>query len=201
MGLAIAVAAGLAALALALLCVPVELRFRLDADERVQARGTLVWLFGLVRKELAGRDDTAPKPARRRGPKKRPSRRRRPLEPAARVLRVVRTPGLAPRTARTLRCLFRSVRWRRLRADLRIGLADPADTGDLFALVGPATVLLWRASGGRVSIQPAFADEAVVRGRAAGMLRIVPLRPLACALAFALSRPALRAAWRARRRR
>jgi hypothetical protein len=66
---------------------------------------------------------------------------------------------------------------------------DPADTGRLWAVLGPLGSLL---SSRDVVLEPSF-DEVCLRFRAAAQLRFVPLQLLFSSSAFLLSPPVIRA--------
>ena len=77
---------------------------------------------------------------------------------------------------------------------MRLGLGDPADTGRLWAIVGPLSVAAQGIRSARVRVEPAFM-EAVLEFDARGRMRLVPVQFLALAIGFALSPPSVRA-WR-----
>ena len=77
---------------------------------------------------------------------------------------------------------------------MRLGLGDPADTGRLWAVVGPVNAIA-RSRGADIRIEPDFL-EPVLEIQADGHVAIVPLRILLLATGFVLSPPAIRA-WRA----
>ncbi len=77
---------------------------------------------------------------------------------------------------------------------MRLGLGDPADTGRLWAFLGPLNAAAQNLRNAEVRIEPEFVDptfEFEINGR----VRLVPLQFLALATAFALSPPSIRA-WR-----
>jgi hypothetical protein len=76
---------------------------------------------------------------------------------------------------------------------MRLGLGDPADTGRLWAVVGPLSAAA-QLRNAELRIEPEFADP-VLELRADGRVLLVPLRFLIVAIAFALSPPTIRA-WR-----
>jgi hypothetical protein len=79
-----------------------------------------------------------------------------------------------------------------LRLDLRLGLGDPADTGRLWAVVGPLAVMAQDLRSVQLRIEPEFM-EPVLEFEAEGRMRFMPLRLVALAIAFALSPAAIRA--------
>lgn len=148
--------------------------------------------FGLVAKELALGSREHREPARA-------AQGARPLRDVRRVAAFVQSRGLLRRARRYAGSIQRAIRVRELVGVARIGLDDPADTGELWGMVGPASVLLARRYPG-FAIVPSFAGEEIdIEGRC--RIAVVPLELLATTVAFALSPPFLRAAiaaWRAR---
>ncbi len=182
---ALAVLAGL----LLLLAVPIELAFRCRGIDELDAQLRLGWLFGLVRLNLP-----------RRG-KHRSSRRKPATSPAktqnsrrARGLALLRQEAFRRRAWRLLQDLLRALHVHDLALQLRLGLGDPADTGRLWAFVGPLGAALQARRNVHLDLQPEFGD-AVLEYEARGRLTLVPLQFLMLAVAFALSPPSIRA-WR-----
>jgi hypothetical protein len=188
------VVAGLLGLLLLLLAVPVDVEFRLQGIEPLTGHVGVRWLFGLVRHRI---------PAPRAGeatptPGGEPKAARAPARPGARsrkrnVLAALRQGAFRRRVHRLARDLVRAVHLHRLRLHLRLGLGDPGDTGRLWAVVGPLNAVA-RLRNAELRIEPEFAD-AVLEFQADGRLRLVPLRFLILAIAFALS-PSTMRAWR-----
>lgn len=181
---------------LALLAVPLELAFSVRRHGgRREGRGSLRWLFGLVRVRLGGPGERV-----RAGPGRPAARRPRARRPrrggggARRMLALVQVEGFGSRLLRLARDLFRRIRIQELSLRIRLGLDDPADTGRLWAVVGPLAMLPGLR---RVAIEPEFAAETCeLDGR--GRIRIVPLRLLSVLLRFALSPVTLRAVYATR---
>ena len=189
--LAVALLGGL----LALLAVPLEIAFQLDRVEALEGHVSFRWLFGLVRVRLAVPRvrPTPPGPA----PKPRPARERRRRKAgagAARGFAVLRQAAFRRRVQRLLADLVRAIDVRRLRLLVRLGLGDPADTGFLWALLGPLGAAVGSLRGAEVRIEPEFM-ESVLELHSRGRVRVIPLRILALASCFALSPPSIRA-WR-----
>jgi hypothetical protein len=172
--------------ALLVLAVPVNLNFRFRGIEAPEAHVEVGWLFGLVhhRIQLSGR---ARRTRSYSGPTRRGVR-------GAQVAAVLRQGAFRRRLMRLFRDLFNAAHVSDLAVRLRLGLGDPADTGRLWALVGPLSAVAQRLANAQISVQPEFIDaklEFDVRGR----MVIVPLQLLAVVMAFALSPPSIRA-WR-----
>jgi hypothetical protein len=185
--------AGIAAGVLLLLAVPVDVAFAVRRRER--ARVTVAWLWGRMRLPVP----TGPAKPKAPKPKKKRKERRRPrVSGGRRALAVLRTPDFPRRALRLVGDLRRCVRIRRLELALRLGTGDPADTGRLWGLVGPAAALVPVPPGAHVEVSPAF-EEAVFDLDGRGEVRVVPAAVLAVVAGFLLSPTALRAGWAAAR--
>ena len=120
----------LIALAVALLCVPVEFHASAGTGAR-RFSGRLVWLFGLVKKEI-----------RASGQKRKPREKKKQNTASPRVLfGYLRVQGLFRQVLQLVRGVLKRVHFRRTRIDLEVNAGDPAEAGMCFALLGPLTVL------------------------------------------------------------
>lgn len=182
--IALAILAGL----LLLLAVPIDLAFRCRGIDAPDAQLRLRWLFGLLRIERHWprpvRDASAPAAA-----KKRKNR--------SRGLALLRQDAFRQRLWRLLKDLLRALHIHDLALQLKLGLGDPADTGRLWAVVGPLSAVLQGRRNVRLDLQPEFVDAAL-EFDAQGRLTLIPLQYLALALVFALSPPSIQA-WRSLR--
>lgn len=193
-----ALAAGLAAflaaalmLLLGLLAIPVVLDFRIAWDKVLSDDVRLRWAFGLVRFRVrlkGARQERPQKPARKPRPRSRSWSRGRDL------LRAARDEALRRRMRRLIGDLWRAVGKRDLRLRIRIGLGDPADTGRLWAAVGPIRGML-ASLPADVDIEPDFVDSTLAVD-ASGGIRVVPLRLVFLGVALFASPPV----WRGLRR-
>lgn len=177
-----------------LLAVPLRVAFELERVETFRGALTLHWLFGLVRIRIrvpgAGATPREPEAIRAR---RRPARRSR----RANLMAVLGQAAFRQRVYRLIRDLYGAMHLRRLRLRVRLGLGDPADTGRLWALVGPLHAAARCLRHAEVMIEPEFV-EPVFEFRAQGRLLLVPLQFLVLAIGFALS-PASMRAWRSLR--
>ena len=188
------VVAGLLGLVLLLLAVPVDVEFRLEGIEPFTGQVGVRWLFGLVRfhvpvpraRKPTRRTEAKPKAARVRA---RPKARGRHRD----VLAALGQAAFRRRVYRLVGDLVRAAHLHRLRLFMRLGLGDPADTGRLWAVVGPLNAVA-QLRNAELRIEPEFV-EPVLEFQADGRLLLVPLRFLILAIAFALSPPTIRA-WR-----
>lgn len=187
----IAIVVGLPVL---LLAVPVEMVFRFEGIEAFNGQITLRWLFGLVRFRIRipgvshapAEPKTAPAAKVRVKPEKRSHR--------PDVLAVLRQAAFRRRVFRFAADLVRAAHLRRLRLRLRLGLGDPADTGRLWAFVGPLNAVAQKLQHAQVQIEPEFMDP-VFEFQAHGRLLLIPLQVVILAISFALAPASIRA-WR-----
>lgn len=171
---------------LLILSIPLDLALRLDVNDRTRFSLKLVWLFGLVGKELGRRKKKAK-------PKKvKPKKDKEKKGGVRKAFKILRTKGLLRQIKILVTDVFKSLNIRQLRADFRIGLDNPADTGILFAYIGPAFVFLNHHGRYSVSIEPSFEDEAILEGYMKAVIRLLPIRLVLSLLKFAFSFPVLR---------
>lgn len=167
------------------LAIPIDLAFTLQREERLQTRVTLGWLFGLVKIPLSVKGEKAESTA----PKKpRHTQSRRKLHMGA----MLRSQGFLARVLRLLRRLKDCVHIRHLRLHILLGLDDPADTGQLWGIVGPLTLAVPVPASTDLSIQPEFTG-ATCQVNGEGVLRIVPIEIIGTLCIFALSPVTIRA--------
>lgn len=180
---------------LALLAVP--LRIALVADPRAPApiQVHASWLFGLVRGPLRTDATRASKTQKRA--KRAKATKRRPMS-VGQGIRLLRAIGGLERIRQLLRDLVASlhpnVDWLRI----ELGLGDPAETGQAWAVLGPVSAWLLFRYDGVVSVQPNFMDAAfAVEGRADFL--VVPLQTLAIVVSYVASPRTLRGLYLAHR--
>ena len=174
--------ASLAGLVIFILSVPLDLTFSLDTQERSKFRLRFSWLFGLVSKEA--------KKGKQKKPEEKPAKKSR--FDFRTTLRILRTKGLLRQVKSLIKGILGQLRIRELIADLRVGLGNPADTGVLFAFVGPTTVFVNSLTTHQLMVQPAFGDEAVLDGYLSGHIRLWPIRLVTVFLTAAFSLTTIR---------
>lgn len=187
------------ALLVALLAVPLTVAYSVHRIEQTEGLVRFRWLFGLVRFQLRIPRPARDRPGRERAPasheKARPPRQRKHNAGAGRVLSLVRQKAVRRRVYGLIRDLSRAIHARDLFLRLRIGLGDPADTGRLWAVIGPVAGMAQNLRGVVVRIEPEFADP-VFEGESHGRFRLVPIQFIVIVVAFMLSPAMLRAWWR-----
>jgi len=171
-----------------LLAVPVTLDFRVSWPRGPQREVVVGWGFGLVRLRIpAGTPGGSGTGAKRQA-----ATRRRPSRGKRNMTALLRRKAARRRLTRFIVDLWRAVRKEDLQIDIRLGLADPADTGQLWAFVGPLEGMLAGNRNAMIHIEPDFTGESV-RVNGSGKVSLVPLRVIGLVLALFLS-PSI---WRA----
>jgi hypothetical protein len=186
---AIAVLASLAVLITLLLCVPLHLVFQTNLDGKPRFSMRLIWLFGLVSHES------------RRGKKKPEEEKATQHKQKQRdwiwrirvTSEVLRTKGLLRQFISLAKRIRHRIRIKKLVANFKVGLDNPADTGLLFAFIAPANLLLTYFSPHQIRIEPSFAGETIIEGYLYGTVMVRPIQLAAPLTGFAFSLPTLRA--------
>lgn len=171
----------------ALLAVPITLTFRMSWQQEFQDEIRLLWLFGLIRIRLPSFKPKPPvqedgKRAQKTGRLERSSRNRQ------HVFAVVWQKSFRRRIIRFISDCWHAIHKRDVRLHLRIGLGDPADTGQLWAVVGPVAGILSNAKEASIEIVPEFLDETFELD-SSGNIRLIPLQMLYLTVGLLLSPP------------
>lgn len=186
----IAVLVSLAVLITLVLCIPLELVFRTNIDERPKFSLRLTWLFGLVTGEL--------RQTRKKSEEKRTNEYERKTGDWIQRLRVtfelLQTKGLLNQLSCFIKRIIRRVKVREVAANLKVGLDNPADTGLLFAFIAPVNLAINYFFPYPVKIEPSFTGESLITGNIYGTVRLWPIQLAATLIAFAFSLPTLRVA-------
>lgn len=169
----VAALASLVFLIILVLCIPVDMSFHLEAYGKPKFKMKMVWLFGLVNKELGrkkkesdGEENTT---------ESRPKRTKRTIK-AKTILQIMKTKGFLRSLVNLLKNIFSHLRIKDFSANFRVGLDDPADTGILFATIGAATSVLSSLGYHQIRVEPSFEDEVVFEGDLCGTIRLSPIQ-------------------------
>jgi hypothetical protein len=147
-----------------LLIVPIDLVFNISKIDNIESRVRIGWLFGLIGKDIS---------VRRKQAKIKVKKEKRSVKP---LLAVVRTRGFLKHLLRFIKDIIRRIEIRNTYVHLTLGLADPADTGFLFATVTPLLTFAGvQKPSIDINIQPDF-DQEKLWGYAKGDLRVYPIR-------------------------
>ncbi len=165
-----------------LLALPLTVRFQISRQQTFQGWIAARWAFGLVhiRLPLPVSGHTAPRSGRvqRKRPRQKPSSRK--------PLALVRNGKFRRRIFRFASDLWRAFRKRDVSIYIRLGLGDPADTGQLWAIMGPLAGLLANVRQARLELVPEFSD-AVFELDSRGTITVIPLQIVCLGLLLFLS--------------
>jgi hypothetical protein len=169
---------------LALLAVPLSLSYRLSWPQPGQSELRLEWGFGLLQLQLP---TTSPLPAAAKKPPAVPHKRsRRRPRPSLNLFPLLRQPAFRRRLMRYLRDCWSAVHKQGLQLRLRIGLDDPADTGQLWGMMGPLAALLANSREVAIALEPEFEAE-LFELESHGTIAFSPLRLIYLTVALLLS--------------
>ena len=163
---------------IAVLCIPIELLFLFESEEKPSFRFRISWFSGLIGREKGGQG------------RKRAGVKRKALAGfrADLLWKIIQREKALEGSFRFIRDIYKVCHVKDIDADIRFGLGDPADTALLFATVGLPVKFLCSSLPYRVSIEPAFSEEAVIAGHFYLVLRLRPFQiivPMLC-LCFSL---------------
>ena len=162
----------------ALLAIPVTVLFRLSWPDVQENDVHLQWGFGLVRVRLPTKPSESG-----RTEKQRPTR---PTPEERNVWAAIQQARFRRRVLRFVGDVWAAIHKHDVRLRMRIGLGDPADTGQLWAAIGPVSGVLASVRTVAIEVEPEFQDETLELA-GGGRIRIVPLQLLYLAAALCLS--------------
>lgn len=172
-------------LLIALLAVPVTLRFQMSWQQDFQGDITLFWFFGLVRVRLPSSQLKSPG-EEGEAPAHKTDRHERAPSKMPNLFATVRQKAFRRRIIRFIGDLWRAIHKNNVRLRVRVGLGDPADTGQLWAVVGPIAGMLTNVQEASIEIVPEFIDTAFELD-SSGNIRLVPLHIIYLTVALMLS--------------
>lgn len=157
-----------------LLAMPVTLTYQLFWEQTLSANVRLNWAFGLVRTDvspdLAKSKSDKPEAARKKAARRGKSKARKPD-----VLAAIRQPSFRRRILRFMSDMWRAIHKKNVQLRVRLGLGDPAETGQLWAVLGPLSGLFASRRDIRIVIEPDFVDT-TLEVNSSGTLRLIPLQ-------------------------
>jgi len=175
----------LAAVVCVCLFLPLEIALRLDLGGGVKFSILLLWLSGVLRKELRWKSGA--------GAARQPTEDSHRLEDTVQLFSgILRTKGLPIQLLRLAGNCLKKLKVEEFVARLKIGLDSPADTGLLFAYLSPLA-LLGLFPRCRIDLEPSFSGDAIVQGYLSARLKMEPARLIIPVAGFLLSPLAIKA--------
>ena len=163
------------------LCIPINIVILFSTNQKPKFTVELKWLFGLFTSKLG---------SHRGNINQKPQSRRKELGFRS-IVNILNTRGLLKELFRLMKHIFNRMKFRKLVADIKIGLENPAELGLLFAFLTPFNILIRNCWPHSIIIQPNFSDETPLRGYAYGTARLLPILIVMPVLGFLRSRPGL----------
>lgn len=170
-----------------LLAMPVTLTYQFSWKETPSANLRLNWAFGLVRADVSP-DLAKPAPDKPDAARKKAARRGKSTGKKTNVMAAIRQPLFRRRILRFVSDVWRAIHKKNVRLLVRLGLGDPADTGQLWAVLGPLSGMLARLRDIRIAIEPDFLDS-TLDVDSSGTIRMIPLRIAIIVLGLLFSPP------------
>ena len=170
MELLILLASALILVLFLLLFIPIDLELYALISASPRYRIRFGWLVGLVWKEITKSEEKAKKSGS--GIKS--------------FIAILRTKGFIESLGLFIKKAISSLKIKFFKSRLRVGFADPADTGMLFALFWPLRFSIKSVFPIDGRIEPSF-DEEVFEGYIQGVVRIWPFKIIISFLRFAVS--------------
>ena len=173
-----------------LLTLPVSLTYQLSFKETLSARIRLNWAFGLVRADVSP-DLEKPGSHKPESARKKAARQSRSQGRKTNFMAAIREPSFRRRVYRFVSDVWQAIHKQNVRLLVRLGLGDPADTGRLWAILGPLSGVLTRLRDIRIAIEPDFLDS-TLEVDSSGTIRMIPLRIVVIVLGLFFSPPVWR---------
>lgn len=181
--------AALVIVILLVLCIPLDLIVHVNTSESPAYKVRLLWLFGLVAKDLKKARGKKPAKKEKAAEVRAKKKRGRVISPGT-IYRILRTTGLFSQVKRLLTGIVNSLKIKHLAANLKLGLENPADTALLFAVTGPVNFLLSLLPY-KITIWPTFDSDLALEAYVLGAARLWPVLLVFALLKFIFSWPAL----------
>lgn len=172
---------------IAVLAIPVTLTYQLSWPQDSQQDTLLEWAFGLVKVRIPVSEPKALSSAGNES-KRKTHRSRDSYGKRTNVLAAIRSKPFRQRIVRFIGDMWQAIHKKNVSLRVRVGLGDPADTGQLWAIVGPIAALLATVQGAAIAIVPEFSDS-TFELNTAGSIRVIPLQLILVTIALLLSPP------------
>lgn len=174
-------------LLIVLLAIPITLTFKVSWQQAFQGYIKLQWAFGLVHVRIPLAQSKVISPETEELAHK-ASRNERSPHKKTKPFTVIRKKAFRRRIIRFISDFWHAVYKRNIRMRIRIGLGDPADTGQLWAFIGPVSGMLANVQEATITIEPEFFDS-IFELDSSGAIRIIPLQLIYLTIGLLLSPP------------
>jgi hypothetical protein len=170
-----------------LLAMPVTVTYQFSWREAPTADVRLNWAFGLVRADVSPNRSKAKRGNAEAAGKEAPGRGKATRK-KANIMAGIRQPVFRRRILQFVSDVWHAIQKKNVELLVRLGLGDPADTGQLWAALGPLSGMFANRRDIRVAIEPDFVD-ATLEAEGSGTIRFVPLQIVIIVLGLLVSPP------------
>lgn len=168
-----------------LLAIPLTVQFELSWRKVLKGRITLLWLFGLVRIQFSPSSNKPPSSSGENW-KKSFKQPKRTADHKMHLYAGIQQKAFRRRIIRYLQDCWHAIHKRDLTLHGRVGLGDPADTGQLWAVMGPIVAIMDNVQSASIHIEPEFIDTTLELD-SNGDIRLIPLQLIYLTLGLFLS--------------
>ena len=169
---------------IAILAVPVTFTYQVYWRRAFHGSIKLRWLFGLVCMHLPLSQSKTPATAITDDTRK--NRKKISARKKTNPIAAIRHKSFRQRMVKFIRDFWHAIHKQNLTLHIRIGLGDPAETGQLWAIVGPVSGYLATLQDASIEIEPEFTDP-IFELNSSGNIRIVPLKMVYLTIGLLLS--------------
>ena len=177
------------------LAIPVNFSFHLSVSRVIEYTVKLRWLFGLVnvnfpllQSEVLLDEEAVVQNVLEQTKSAMSSNKKHSFHGKTSPLSAIIMKPFRQRLIRLISDLWRAIEKRNLCLFIRVGLDDPADTGKLWAMIGPLSGLASNIEEASIQIEPEF-NETIFKLNSSGSFRVVPLRLIYLIIGAFLSPP------------
>jgi hypothetical protein len=170
-----------------LLAVPVTMTYQLSWKQTLSANFRLNWAFGLIRADVSP-DQVTSKPGKPEATLAKTDRRGRSPDKKLNFLAAIRQRSFRRRILRFISDVWRAIHKKNVQLLVRLGLGDPADTGQLWGVLGPLSGAFAHPRDVRIAIEPDFLDSTFAVD-SSGTIRMIPLQLAVLTLGLLFSPP------------
>lgn len=173
-----------------LLSISISLKFEFDLDHISENKIVLSWFFGLVELRIPMQQEEAPKPKKESNK----SKQKKAINTGKTIFKVLIQKNFRQQFFNYMSDLWHSISKEDIRFYIKLGLGDPAETGKLWAIIGPTSGALSNVNQFSLVIEPDFIN-AGFQLNGSGAIRFTPLRIIFISLKLFFSRTLWKGIW------
>lgn len=166
-----------------LLAIPITLKFNVSWPVILTNDIKLQWAFGLISVQVP---IFKSKPPSTKNKRQKIANSKQSVHKNKNIINLIRKDTFRRRIFRYASDFWQAVHKEDVRLRIRIGLDDPADTGQLWAILGPVSGMLSNINDAMIEIEPEFLDS-TFKLDSSGNIRFYPLQIIYLTIGMLLS--------------